>query len=85
MNKTTGHDDISYSIITECFDEICYSLLTLEKRMSPDNLKTSKVTPFSKADDTADLSNYRLISVPPYFLKMLETVMHIPVYQHALD
>ena len=69
INKSTGHYDISY-IIKKCFGEICYPIeyffnLSLEQRVFPDIFKTAKVTPFTKANDTADLSNYRLISALP--------------------
>ena len=50
--------------------------------MSPDNFKIGKVTFLFKAGDTADLGNYRPMSVLPCLLKMLERVMYNCLYQN---
>ena len=47
----------------------------------PDNIKIAKITPVFKTDDKQDLNNYRLISILPYFSKILEKV----VFKRTMD
>ena len=42
----------------------------------PDSLKIAKVTPAYKSGDSSSFSNYRPISVLPFFSKMLERIMY---------
>ena len=58
----------------KCLNSLCESLkylfnLIIEKGIFPDDLKIAKATPIYKADDKNDLSNYKLISLLPYFSK----------------
>ena len=45
-------------------------------------MKIAKVTPVFKGGDSADLSNYRPISVLPCFSKILEQLMYNRLYKH---
>lgn len=71
MNKSTGHNDISFNIVRKCLRKPLKCI--------------AKVIPLFKASDTADLSNYGPKSVLPYFSKMLEPILHNRLYQHLLN
>ena len=66
INKSTGHDDISYNVVSKCFGELCTPLkhifdLSFENGIFPDSLKIAKVTPAYKSGDSSSLSNYRFL------------------------
>ena len=70
-----------------CFCELCEPLnyvfnLSFEKGIFPDRMKIGKVTPVFKGGDSADLSNYRPISVLPCFSKIFERLMYNQLYRH---
>ena len=72
---------VSFNIITKCFGDLCEPLkflfnLSMVKGIFLDDLKIAKVTPIYKADNSSNVSNYRPISVPLCFSKMLERIMH---------
>ena len=80
INKSAGHDDISYNVVSKCFGELCTPLkdifdLSFENGIFPDSLKIAKVTPVFTSGDSSSLSNCRPISVLPCFSKMLERIM----------
>ena len=75
-NKSPGHDEISFNVMTNCFGSLSKPLLhifrlSLKEGIFPDDLKTAKVTPIFKAGDENDFGNYRPISVLLYFSKIL--------------
>ena len=81
INKSTGHDDISYNFVSKCFGELCTTLkhildLSFENWIFPDSLKIAKVTPVYKSGDSSSSSNYRPISVLLCFSKMHEHIMY---------
>ena len=81
INKSSGVDDVSSNIIKKYFGVLCEPLiylfqLSLEKGVVPDDLKIAKVTLIYKAGDNSDISNYRPISVLPYFFKILKRLMY---------
>ena len=45
-------------------------------------MKIAKVTPIFKGGDSADLSNYEPIPVPPCFSKILEQLIYNRLYEH---
>ena len=51
--------------------------MSLESGIFPDKLKIARVIPLFKAGDPANISNYRPISVLPFFSKMLERIMYV--------
>ena len=70
INKSTGHNDISYNVVSKCFGELCTPLkhiiyfdLSFKNGMFPDSLKIAKVTLVYKFGDSSSLSNYRPISI----------------------
>ena len=51
--------------------------MSLESGIFPDKLNIARVIPLFKAGDPANISNYRPISVLPFFSKMLERIMYV--------
>ena len=69
-NKSPGADEINFSIIKHCFGELCGPLkylfdLSLQSGVFSDQMKMVIVSPVFKTDDSANISNYRPISVLP--------------------
>ena len=61
INKSAGHDDISYNAVSKCFRELCTPLkhifdLSFENGIFPDSLQTAKVTPVYKSGDNSSYS-----------------------------
>ena len=89
-NKSCGADEINFNAIKHCFGEFC-GLLTylfdssLQSGVFPDLMKIAIVSPVFKTGDTADISNYRPISVLPCFSKILERVMYNRLYKYLTD
>ena len=55
------------------------------KKSFPDDLKIPKVTPVYKADNSRNIINYRSISVPPCFSRMLEWIMYNRLQKYLKD
>ena len=90
INKSTGHDAISYNVVSKSFGELCAPLkhifdLSFENGIFPDSLKIAKVTPVYKSGDNSSLSNYRPISVLPCFSKILERIMYRRLYSYLQE
>ena len=90
INKSPGHDGVSFNVIKKCFGELCELLkyffnLSIVKGIFPDDLKIAKVTPIYKADNSSNISNYRPISVLPCFSKMLERIMYNRLQKYLKD
>ena len=90
INKSPGHDGVSFNVIKKCFGELCEPLkylfnLSIVKGIFPDDLKIAKVTPIYKADNSSNISNYRPISVLPCFSKMLERIMYNRLQKYLKD
>ena len=90
INKSAGHDGVSFNVIKKCFGELCEPLkylfnLSIVKGIFPDDLKIAKVTPIYKADNSSNVSNYRPISVLPCFSKMLEGRMYNRLQKYSKD
>ena len=90
INKSPGHDGVSFNVIKKCFGELCEPLkylfnLSIVKGIFPDDLKIAKVTPIYKGDNSSNISNYRPISVPPYFSKRLERIMYNRLQKYLKD
>ena len=52
--------------------------LSLQKGCFPEEFKIARVTPIFKADDVNELEDYRPVSVPSCFSKILERMMNRP-------
>ena len=81
MGKAPGHDNIPVLVIKKSFSEISEPLLyiinlSLAKGVFPDKLKTAKVVPIYKANDSELFNNYRPISLLSHFSKFFERVMY---------
>ena len=81
---------MSFNVIKKCLGELCEPLkylfnLSIFKRIFPDDLKIAKVTPIYKADNSSYISNYRPISMPPCFSKMLERIMYSRLQKYLKD
>ena len=90
INKSPGHDGVSFNVIKKCFGELCEPLkylfnLSIVKGIFPDDLKIAKVTPVHKADNNSNVRNYRPISVLPCFSKMLEWIMYNRLQKYLKD
>ena len=58
-----------FSIMSPRFD------LSLRKGFFPNGLKVAKFNPISKSGETAEICNYRPMSVLPLFSKIIERIM----------
>ena len=89
-NKNPGADEINFNVVKHCFGRPCGPLKylfdsSLQTGVSPDLIKIAIVSPVFKTGDTADISNYRPISVLPCFSKILERVMYNRLYKYLTD
>ena len=89
-NKSSGADEINFNVIKHCFGELCGPLKylfdsSLQIGVFPHLLKIVLVLPAFKTGDTADISNYRPISVLPCFSKILERVMYNRLYKYLTN
>ena len=89
-NKSSGADEINFNVIKHCFRELCSALKylfdsSLQSGVFPDLLKITLVSLVFKTGDTADISNYRQISVLPCFSKILERVMYNRLHKYLTD
>ena len=90
INKSAGHEVVSFNVMKKCFDELCEPLkylfdLSIVKGVFPDDLKIAKVTSIYKADNSSNVSNYKPISVLPCFSKMLERIMYNSLQNYLKD
>ena len=89
INKSPSFDDISFTVLKNCFDALHKPLLHvfnlyIIKGICPDDLKIARVTPIFKGGDDKKLGNYRPISVLPCFSKILERIMYNRLYNHLV-
>ena len=89
INKSSGHDGVSFNVIQKSFGEICEPFkylfnLPIVKGIFPDDLKIANVTPIYKADNSSNISNYRPMSVLPCFSKMLEWIIYSRLQKYSL-
>ena len=84
-NKSPGYDNIHVNVIRNRYNKLKTPLmnifnLSLNTGIFPDRMKVAKVTPIFKKGEKSSISNYRPISVPPYFSKILEGIMYNRLY-----
>ena len=89
INKSPGFDDISFTVLKNCFGALHKPLihvfnLSIIKGIYPDYLKIAHVTPVFKGGDDKELGNYRPISVLPCSSKILEGIMCNRLYNHLV-
>ena len=89
-NKSPGAYETNFNVVKHCFGELCgplkYSLdSSLQSGVFPDLMKIAIVSPVFKTGYTADICNYRPISVLPCFSKIFERLMHDCLYNYLTD
>ena len=80
-----GFDDIKSDVVKSVKELIAYPLThifncSLTSGIVPDKLKIARVVPIYKSGKTNIFSNYRPISVLPFFSKILERIVHKRLY-----
>ena len=90
INKSPGHNGVSFNVVKKCFRGLRESLkylfnISIVKGIFPDDLKIAKVTPIYKSDNSSNVSNYRPITVLPCFSKMLEQKMYNRLQRYLKD
>ena len=80
-NSSAGHNELPSNILSTSINAFLKPLTriincSLTTGIVPDNTKIAKITPVFKTDDKHDMNNYRLISILPYFSKILEKVIY---------
>ena len=80
-NASKGYDDISPYICKKIISTIASPLCSIINQsfntgVFPDELKIARVVPIHKAGDKLLVTNYRPISILPFFSKIFEKLMH---------
>ena len=89
-NKNPGYDNINVNVVKKISEELKTPLmrifnLSLSTGIFPDKLKIAKVSPIFKNGKNYLLTNYRLISLLPCFLKVLEHIMCDRLYSYLTE
>ena len=88
--KSTGFDNIDSYIVKQIAPQIVNQLANIFSKyfltgIVPSKLKIAKVIPLYKTKDPALFSNYRPISLLPFFSKILERLMHNRLYNFLTE
>ena len=80
-------DELIYDIVKQNSNSLlvplkCIFDLSLKSGTFPEKMKIARVTPVFKSGDISLMTNYRPISVLPYFSKMLESIMCSRLYKY---
>ena len=83
--KSTGHDNISITMLKSLHSELSKPLasiinMSLVKGIIPNTMKLAKVIPIYKAKNKELFTNYRPISLLPVISKILEKIVHNRLY-----
>ena len=86
----SGNDEISNKLLTAIGNELSKPLTIIINQclltgIFPDLLKIAKVKPLFKRGDTAQLNNYRQISLLPTISKVFERVIYSQLYAYFND
>ena len=89
-NKSTGFDNIDSYIVKQIAPQIVNQLANIFNKsfltgIVPSKLKIAKVIPLYKTKDPALFSNYRPISLLPFFSKILERLMYNRLYNFLTE
>ena len=89
-NKSPGFHNISSSVVTFCASGIFTPLkhifnLSLQTGIFLNGMKIARVSPIFKKGEEFFFTNYRPISVLPYFSKLLERLMYNRLYKYLLQ
>ena len=88
--KSTGFDNIDSYIVKQIAPQIVNQLANIFNKsfltgIVPSKLKIAKVIPLYKTKDPALFSNYRPISLLPFFSKILERLMYNRLYNFLTE
>ena len=80
-SNSEGVDGININVIKASIDLLASPLsqmcnISFSTGIVPDKLKISKALPIFKSEDSTNFTNYRPISILPYFSKILESAMY---------
>ena len=89
-NKSPGYDNLHVNVIRSMYHELKIPLMnifsqSLSTGIFPEKMKIVKVSPLFKNGKKAIASNYRPISVLPYFSKILERIMYNRLYSYLTE
>ena len=81
-NSSPGWDNFQSNVIKDTSDLLLLPLthllnLSITQGVFPDELKIAKVIPIFIIGDSAQIGNYRPVSVLPFFSKVFERVMYV--------
>lgn len=87
--QSTGPDDLNPSVMKPLLSIIAKPLAeiincSLTTGIVPGPMKIAKVTPIYKQGNSEEVTNYRPISILPYFSKLLEKVMYVRLYNYIV-
>ena len=88
--NSSGNDEISNKLLKAIGNELSKPLTIIINQclltgIFPDLLKIAKVKPLFKRGDTAQLNNYRPISLLPTISKVFESVIYSQLYEYFND
>ena len=89
-NKSCGPDNKSVNVVIDSYEEIKTPLihifnLCFKEGIFPRKLRIGKITPGFKKGDSFLLTNYRPITIPPCFSKILERLMYNELYTYLTE
>ena len=84
---STGLDEIDPSVMHSIVEDVAIPLTnifnsSLSTGIVPSALKLAKIVPIFKQGTHEDITNYRPISILPYFSKILEKLMYNRLYDY---
>ena len=90
VNKNSGVDDVSFSIIKKCFGVLCEPFIylfqrSLKKGVFLNDLKLAKVTLINKAGDSSQINNYKSMSALSCFSMTFEGLIYSRLYKHLKE
>ena len=88
--KTPGYDNIYVNVVKKIYEELKTPLmrifnLSLSTGIFLDKLKIAKISPIFKNGKKGLSTEYRLVSVLPYFWKNLERIMYDRLYSYLAE
>src|SRR6218665_2679665 len=88
LTHSKGVDDIDPCIATPCIASVAWPLSEIincyfKTGIVPNALKIAKVVPIFKKGERDNITNYRPISILPYFNKFFEKIMYDRLYNYV--
>ena len=80
-NSSPRWDNFQSNVIKDTSDLLTHLLdLSITQGVFPDELKIAKVIPIFKSGDSAQIGNYRPVSVSRFSSKVIERVMYVRLF-----